>query len=502
MVQSFTTTLHRSINGYLAMMTFILVLLLSLVFAGTYFRDQQLNQKSAVQFSQLKQEIIFKKSLVKTHELLTKILSDKQAESFKKDHQKLIIQWSILNGRLASNSPQFDLWLADNKKNEDLIDNIVSRSEDNEYLLKKVIEQLKNTNKVLTNYMSKNNHQLRGLYQLVIKDNVNDSVTVNRAKAYIKANTTLDDLKILKQEFETTIESFEQLTIKTSSSKFEKLSQQILATLALYEFLVSESTGASSMLEVNEYVTSLKLLLFAEQQTVAKWRSYLQLIHYYRAGLQKQFDVLQSMINAPVDNNKYKFISKKNEKNLFFQLQKTLTLENQAIVFWIVFVALCLLFICLAISISHKYKTPQQSRDIEVLITDRQKKSQVAVTKVDRLVEEVSVDKGKTCFDMMLYTKHQGTIGLAIYMLDEYIESNDESFSELCHAIKVKNKPLAEQALMVLMENARILAADQLVALILQLEKGLAKQAIDKITESLLLTKHELTVIKKYATGI
>ena len=79
------------------------------------------------------------------------------------------------------------------------------------------------------------------------------------------------------------------------------------------------------------------------------------------------------MINAPVDNNKYKFISWKNEKNLFFQLQKTLTLENQAIVFSIVFVALCLLFICLVISISHKYKTPQQSRDIEVLITDRQK---------------------------------------------------------------------------------------------------------------------------------
>lgn len=103
---------------------------------------------------------------------------------------------------------------------------------------------------------------------------------------------------------------------------------------------------------------------------------------------------------------------------------------------------------------------------------------------------------------MMLYTKHQGTIGLAIYMLDEYIESNDESFSELCHAIKVKNKPSAEQALLVLMENTRILAADQLVALILQLEKGLAKQAIDKITESLLLTKHELTVIKQYATGI
>ncbi|MFQ3288344.1 MAG: hypothetical protein ACI93V_000562 [Alteromonadaceae bacterium] len=127
------------------------------------------------------------------------------------------------------------------------------------------------------------------------------------------------------------------------------------------------------MLEVNGYVTSLKLLLFVEQQTVAKWRSYLQLIHYYRAGLQKQFDVLQSMINAPVDNNKYKFISWKNEKNLFFQLQKTLTLENQAIVFSIVFVALCLLFICLVISISHKYKTPQQSRDIEVLITDRQK---------------------------------------------------------------------------------------------------------------------------------
>ena len=103
---------------------------------------------------------------------------------------------------------------------------------------------------------------------------------------------------------------------------------------------------------------------------------------------------------------------------------------------------------------------------------------------------------------MALYTKNHGTFELALYMLDEYIESNDASFNELCNSIKGKNKPSAEQALMVLMQNARILAAEKLIALTLQLEANMVKQTFDKIGEVLLLTKYELAAIKKHASSI
>jgi hypothetical protein len=52
-------------------------------------------------------------------------------------------------------------------------------------------------------------------------------------------------------------------------------------------------------------------------------------------------------------------------------------------------------------------------------------------------------------------------------MLDEYIKNNDQSFKMLYHGIKVKNKYAAEQALKVLMQNAQILSADNLIALCL-----------------------------------
>ena len=497
MDEFFTTSPNRQISGHLVIMTFIFVLLLSFVFSVAYIKEEQLNQQNAEQSSQLKQQISYQQALIKTSTLLEKTLSDNQTSSFQQDNQKLMTQWSILNGMLASNSLQFTLWLADNQKSQDIITRIVSRSEDNRQLLIQTVEQLKKTNEILTHNISLKNLQLKKSYQLVIKDNVNNSVTVNRAKDHIKASIRLEKLKRLNEAFETTIDGFEQLTIKTSSIKFEELSQQVLTTLSLHEFLVADSNTTSPMVEVNEHVEVLKLLLLVEEQTLAKWRSYLWLINGHRVSLQKQFDALQGIISqAFLNQSQYARIKSINDESLSVQINQTLTTKQQVIVFWFIFLAFLLSFICVVISLNHKVKV-NQHKNIEVLTTDIPKNVDVKKSKFESIIDE-----DKTYFNMALYTKNHGTFELALYMLDEYIESNDASFNELCNSIKGKNKPSAEQALMVLMQNARILAAEKLIALTLQLEANMVKQTFDKIGEVLLLTKYELAAIKKHASSI
>jgi len=525
MDQSLTTSPNRPISRHLAIMIFIFILLLSFVFSVAYLKEEQLNQQIADQSSQLKQQISYQQALIKTSMLLEKTLSDKQASSFQQDNQKLMTQWSILNGMLASNSAQFTLWLADNQKSQDLITRIVGLSDDNLQLLRQTVEQLKKISEILTSNISKKNRQLKKSHQLLTKDNVNDSVTVNRAKAHIKATTKLEELKRLNQEFEATIDGFEQLTIKTSSIKFEELSQQVLKTLTLHEFLEDESNTASPMLEVSEHAEALKLLLLVEQKTLAKWRSYLRLVNGYRTSLQKQFDALQGIITkASLNENQYARIKNIKEENFFAQINQRLTAKQQIIVFWLIFVSFPLSFIYVVISLNHKVEA-NQHKNIEVLITDIPKNVKVKRSKFESITDEVSIidipknlkvkkneaksvidevfiDKDQAYFDMALYTKNHGTLELALYMLDEYMESNDASFNELCHSIKAKNIPSAQQALMMLMQNARILTADKLIALILQLEASMVKQTFDKIGETLRLTKYELAAIKKYASSI
>ena len=560
MSQSHITSVNSQVNGHLSMMTFILVLVFLFVFSVAHLKKEQLNQQYEYKLSQLKQQVSYQQTLMKASKLLDKILSDKQANNFQQDNQKLMTHWSILNGVLASNSPQSILWLADNQKNQDLVTRIMSFSEGNRQLLIQTVKELKKMSEILTDDISKKNRQLKKLYQLVAKDSVNDLVTVNRAKTHIKATTTLENLNILNQAFETTIDGFEQLSIKTSSIKFEELSQQVLTTLALHHALT-----ASSMSQVNEHVEVLKLLLLVEQGTVAKWRSYLRLINEYRTSLQKQSDALHAITGeARLNDNQYVRIKNINEENLYAQINQILTVKQQMIIFWLIIIVFFLSFIYLVISLSQKVKA-NQHKNIEVFITDLPKNVSVKKRKFESIIDEVLtidipknvsvqkrkfksiidevlttdipknvsvkkrkfksiidevlitdipknikvkrsevkgiIEENKTYFDMALYTQHHGTFELASYMLDEYIASNDESFKQLCNAIAAKNKSSAEQALMVLIQNARILAAEKLIALTLQLEKVVVKQTFNKIGEILLLTKYELAAIKKYVSS-
>ena len=143
MSQSHITSVNSQVNGHLSMMTFILVLVFLFVFSVAHLKKEQLNQQYEDKLSQLKQQVSYQQTLIKASKLLDKILSDKQANNFQQDNQKLMTHWSILNGVLASNSPQSILWLADNQKNQDLVTRIMSFSEGNRQLLIQTVKELK-----------------------------------------------------------------------------------------------------------------------------------------------------------------------------------------------------------------------------------------------------------------------------------------------------------------------------------------------------------------------
>ena len=116
-------------------------------------------------------------------------------------------------------------------------------------------------------------------------------------------------------------------------------------------------------------------------------------------------------------------------------------------------------------------------------------------------VEQVQQTQ-QTSFDMEQYIKHQGTSELAIFMLDEYLESNDESFDGLSAAIKEKDNAAALHALKELTQNANILAANNLLTLCHQIKLEIVNEDIDKIKALLMGIKRELCAIEKYANSL
>ena len=76
-------------------------------------------------------------------------------------------------------------------------------------------------------------------------------------------------------------------------------------------------------------------------------------------------------------------------------------------------------------------------------------------------------------FDMSVYTQNQGTVELAFYMLDEYVESNQQHFQQLLAGIEHQKMAEIKVALSGLQQNAKILAAKEVDTLCMQLDKVL-----------------------------
>jgi len=109
-------------------------------------------------------------------------------------------------------------------------------------------------------------------------------------------------------------------------------------------------------------------------------------------------------------------------------------------------------------------------------------------------------------FDFSQYLYHQGSVELALFMLDEYAQDNHQQLDILIDAIKSTDFDKAKAAIIDLQLNAKILAASELEQLCVQWSKLLSGNDIpDSLKEVNLLlkeTRTALVAIDSYAESI
>jgi len=109
-------------------------------------------------------------------------------------------------------------------------------------------------------------------------------------------------------------------------------------------------------------------------------------------------------------------------------------------------------------------------------------------------------------FDFSQYLQHQGTVEVALFMLDDYSQSNHQQLDLLVEAIKAKNIEEAQLAISALALNAKILSAQELQFLCVKWSKLLTgseiPSSLKKINTLLKETRVALNEIDEYAEKI
>ncbi len=122
-------------------------------------------------------------------------------------------------------------------------------------------------------------------------------------------------------------------------------------------------------------------------------------------------------------------------------------------------------------------------------------------------VAKVFTDNGnEDAFDFSLYLQHQGTVELALFMLDDYIQENHQQLDNLIEAIKVKNITAAKLSISALTLNAKILSAQELQSLCVKWSKLLSgsetPSSLESVNALLKSTRIALNEIDGYAEAI
>jgi hypothetical protein len=125
---------------------------------------------------------------------------------------------------------------------------------------------------------------------------------------------------------------------------------------------------------------------------------------------------------------------------------------------------------------------------------------------ITELVASLTEDNTDAVFDFSQYLHNQGSVELALFMLDDYIQDNHQQLDVLIDAIKAKNFDKAKTAIIDLQLNSKILAASDLAKLCTQwttlLSDNDISSSLNDVNILLKETRAALTAIDDYAQSI
>lgn len=144
-----------------------------------------------------------------------------------------------------------------------------------------------------------------------------------------------------------------------------------------------------------------------------------------------------------------------------------------------------------------------------IVVKEQPKAALMQPPQVEQPVEEqikqrqsLSFDDVEPAFNLSRYAEHQASAELAAFMLDDYIVENIRLVEKLHYAISVKSTEQIDENLALLMRNAKILAADELVYLCRDMKKCLMAQEYQKAAQLMTPIKENVVLINQYADAI
>ncbi len=131
----------------------------------------------------------------------------------------------------------------------------------------------------------------------------------------------------------------------------------------------------------------------------------------------------------------------------------------------------------------------------------------LVITEVAKIFTDNDAYEGnEAAFDFAQYLQHQGTVELALFMLDDYTQENHQQLDSLIEAIKAKDIEEAKSSISALALNAEILSAQVLKSLCTKWLKLLSgsetPSSLKKVNALLKDTRVALNEIDEYADAI
>jgi hypothetical protein len=346
---------------------FRIVLLSSFLFiaiiALLVIRENQLNLIADQELPSLTKKHLRQQQILSTYLTLDALTKRTNAENLSEDYQQAQQQINDISTGEGNNKSKLSLMFVGHKEYAGIIDKLSTKHDRNEQLKQSSIIQFQLINDQLTIDIKDKLQRKQLLFQQIQSDKFSDKVTATRAKAYAKQVNELANLQQLQQTIIRGLLAFQQLDLQYSIIEFDDVSAEL--RLALNQSLPKDGSKDKDVALLIKQLITLEQLLFSQQNSVAKWRSYLRLTRSYVEFIKQQQNKLQQLVLESVLNQQtflkrdFSLLSMlPTEIKTFFNEQKV-ALSNQHLQLSVlIFIAsLFLLLLIMIFNIKNKIKS-------------------------------------------------------------------------------------------------------------------------------------------------
>jgi len=271
------------------------MLSMSFAFWLNYHREQQIEQLVDESIPTLEQAYERQKLFIENNQLLSQIIESKNSANLVAQHQAYLANLQQFKSLSISNKRQLDKAIKLEESHFESLQRLTNNNERNIQLQRNSLIQLQLLIDEFDREISDKTEKQRSLFQQINQDNVKDRVTVVRARAYAKLTQSLDLSRQTQRSIADLFVLFSSLTLQTSLTEFNYMSDQLEQLLALWQPQLAEISQANALEKpLLNLLNELNNLLFLQQNTLAKWRGHLRVSQDYFAFLILQKNLLKA----------------------------------------------------------------------------------------------------------------------------------------------------------------------------------------------------------------